>query len=69
MIRAEAVLYDEKTSADCAVTITGNSEAIAVEYATITVSLMRAKGGQAILDRATDIMKKEINEHEEKRSK
>lgn len=59
----------KKTGADCAVNITGNSEAIAVEYAAITIALMRVKGGQAILDIATDIMKKEINEHEEKRSK
>ena len=69
MIRAEAVLYNEKTSADCACTITGNSEAIAVEYATITLALMRSVGGKAILDRAMDIMKKENEEHEEKRSK
>jgi len=69
MIRAEAVLYDKKTSADCAVSITGNAEAIAVEYATITKVLMKTEGGQAILDMAMDIMKKEIDEHEEKRSK
>ena len=69
MIRAEVVLYDEKTGADCAATITGNAEAIAVEYATITIALMKSEGGKAILDRAMDIMKKENNEREEKRSK
>ena len=69
MIRAEAVIYDEKTGAECATSITGNAEAIAVEYATITLALMRAEGGQIILDRAMDIMKRENNENEEKRSK
>lgn len=59
----------KKTSADCAASITGNAEAVAVEYATITMALMRSEGGRHILDRATDIMKKEIDEHEEKRSK
>ena len=69
MIEATAILYDGKTNADCCVSISGNAEAIAVEYATITKALMQADGGQAILDRAMDIMKKEIDEHEEKRSK
>ena len=68
MIRAEAILYNGNNDADCTVSITGSGEAIAVEYATITKGLMQADGGQAILDRAMDIMKKEIDEHEEKRS-
>ena len=68
MIRAHAFLK-ENNSADVNVEITGIAEEIAVEYATITRGIMNAPGGQAILDRAMDIMKKEINEHEEKRSK
>lgn len=67
MIKAEAT-FNEK-GADCNAEISGNAELIAVEYATLTKALMQADGGQAILDRAMDIMKKEINEHEEKRSK
>lgn len=69
MIRVEATLYDGNNSADCLCSVSGSGEAIAVEYATLTKALMQADGGQAILDRAMDIMKKEINEHEEKRSK
>lgn len=67
MIRAEAT-FKSKKGADCITEITGNAELIAVEYASITQGLIHAEGGQAILDRAMDIMKKEINEHEEKRS-
>ena len=67
MIRAEAT-FKSKKGADCITEITGNAELIAVEYASITQGLIHAKGGQAILDRAMDIMNKEINEHEEKRS-
>ena len=67
MINAEAT-YKSEIAADCMVQITGNAELIAVEYASITQSLLKAEGGQTILDRAMDIMKKEINEHEEKRS-
>ena len=66
MIKAEAAFNGK--GADCTAEISGNAELIAVEYATITKSLMKIGGGQAILDRAMDIMKKEINEHEEKRS-
>ena len=69
MIEATAILYDGRVKADCCVSISGNAEAIAVEYATITRALIQAEGGQAILDRAMDLMKKEINEHEEKGSK
>lgn len=68
MIVADAQFHEDK-GAQCLCKISGNAEAIAVEYAAITKALMQAKGGQAILDRAMDIMKKEINEHEEKRSK
>lgn len=68
MIRAQAT-FKSKKGADCITEITGNAELIAVEYASITQGLIQAEGGQAILDRAMDIMKKEINEHEEKRSK
>lgn len=68
MIRAQAT-FKSKNAADCITEITGSGEAIAVEYASITQGLMHADGGQAILDRAMDIMKKEIDEHEEKRSK
>lgn len=68
MIRAHALLK-ENSSADVDVEIAGIAEEIAVEYATITRGIMNAPGGQVILDRAMDIMKKEINEHEEKRSK
>ena len=68
MIVADAQLHEEK-GAQCLCKISGNAELIAVEYATITQGLLRQQGGQAILDRAMDIMKKEINEYEEKRSK
>ena len=68
MINAEAT-YKSEIAADCMVQITGNAELVAVEYASITQSLLKVEGGQAILDRAMDIMKKEIDEHEEKRSK
>ena len=67
MIRAHAFLK-ENNSADVNVEITGIAEEIAVEYATITRGIMNAQGGQAILDRAIDLMKKEIDVHEEKRS-
>lgn len=67
MIRAETI-FNGKDGADCSAEITGNAEAVAVEYATITMALTRSEGGQAILDRAMNIMEKEINEHEEKRS-
>ena len=66
MIVADAQFHEDK-GAQCLCKISGNSELIAVEYATITQGLMRQQGGQAILDRAMDIMKKEINEYEEKR--
>lgn len=69
MIKAEAKLSNEKIYADCSVSITGNSEAIADEYAAITIALMEMEGGQTILDRAMDLMKKGMYEHEEKRSK
>ena len=68
MIVADAQFHEDK-GAQCLCKISGNAELIAVEYATITKSLMEAGGGQTILDRAMDLMKKEINEHEEKRSK
>lgn len=68
MILADAKFHEEN-GADCLCRITGNAELIAVEYATITQGLMKHPGGQIILDRAMDIMKKEINEHEEKRNK
>ena len=68
MIRAQATIKS-KNGADCITEITGNAELIAVEYASITRGLMQADGGKAILDRAMDIMEKEINEHEEKRNK
>lgn len=68
MIRVEATLYDGNSRADCLCSISGNGEAIAVEYATLTKALMKADGGQTILDRAREIMKKEINVDEEKRS-
>lgn len=67
MIVADAQ-FNEDIRANCLCKISGNAELIAVEYATITKGLMRQQGGQAILDRAIDLMKKEINEHEEKRS-
>ena len=66
MIVADAQFHEDK-GAQCLCKISGNSELIAVEYATITQGLMRQQGGQAILDRVMDIMKKEINEYEEKR--
>ena len=69
MIEATAILYNGQKEADCHVSISGNAEAVAVEYASITQALMKSDGGQAILDRAMDIMKKEIDEHEEERSK
>ncbi len=68
MILADAKFHEEN-GAQCLCKISGNAEEVAIEYAAITLSLIRAEGGQAIIDRATDIMKKEINEHEEKRSK
>lgn len=68
MIVADAQFHEEK-GAQCLCKISGNAELIAVEYATITQGLLRQQGGQAILDRAMDITKKEIDEHEEKRSK
>ena len=61
--------FDEGVGVNCVCKISGNAELIAVEYATITQGLMRQQGGQDILDRAMDIMKKEIDEHEEKGSK
>lgn len=68
MILADAKFNEDDNGAQCLCKISGNAELIAVEYATITKGLINQKGGQAILDRAMDIMKKEINEHEEKRS-
>ena len=68
MIHADAKFHEEN-GAQCLCEISGNAELIAVEYATITQGLMNHEGGQAILDRAMDIMKKEIDEHEEKRNK
>ena len=68
MILADAAFHGEK-GAQCLCKISGNSELIAVEYAVITQGLMKQQGGQAILDRAMDIMKKEIDEYEEKRGK
>lgn len=68
MILADAKFYEEN-GAQCLCTISRNAELIAVEYAAITQGLLNHEGGQAILDRAMDIMKKEIDEHEEKRSK
>lgn len=68
MIVADAQ-FNEDIGAHCLCKISGNAELIAVEYATITKGLMNQQGGQAILDRAMDIMKKEIDEHEEKGSK
>lgn len=68
MIRVEATLYDGNDSADCLCSVSGNIEAIAVEYATLTKALMQADGRQTILDRAMEIMKKEIDINEEKRS-
>lgn len=56
-----------KKGADIMCEISGNAELVAAEYATITQALLKSKGGQIILDRATDIMKKEINDNEEKR--
>ena len=67
MILADAKFYEEN-GATCLCEISGNAELVAVEYATITKGLINQKGGQAILDRAIDIMKKGIDEHEEKRS-
>lgn len=69
MIEATAIIYNNNNESDCHVSISGNAEAVAVEYASITRALIKSEGGQAILDRAMDIMKKEIDEHEEKRSK
>lgn len=57
----------DNKGADVICEIRGNSEIVAAEYATITMALLRSEGGQIILDRATDIMTKEINEDEEKR--
>ena len=68
MIHADAK-FNEDIGANCLCKISGNAELIAVEYATITQGLINQPGGQHIIDRALDIMKKEINEHEEKRSK
>lgn len=68
MILADAKFNEDDNGAQCLCKISGNAEVIAIEYATITKALIE-EGGQAILDRAMDIMKKEINEHEEKRSK
>ena len=67
MILADAK-FNEDIGATCLCKISGNAELIAVEYATLTKALIEADGGQTILDRAMDIMKKEIND-EEKRSK
>lgn len=67
MIRAHAFIK-ENNSADVDVKITGKAEEIAIEYAAITNGLIQAEGGKMILDRAMEIMQKEINEHEEKRS-
>lgn len=67
MIKAQATFKDEK-AADCITEITGNSELIALEYASITQVLLHTDGGQTILDRAMDLMKKEIDVYEEKRS-
>lgn len=69
MILSDAKFHKDNNEAKCLCQISGNAELIAVEYATLTKALMQAEGGQVILDRAMDIMKKEINEHEEKRSK
>ena len=69
MILVDAKFHEEDNGAECLCQIYGNAELIAVEYAIITKGLLNQKGGQTILDRAMDIMKKEINEHEEKRGK
>ena len=61
MILADAK-FNEDIGATCLCKISGNAELIAVEYATITKGLMNQQGGQAILDRAMDIMKKEIDD-------
>lgn len=68
MIHVDAKFHEDN-GATCLCEISGNAELIAVEYAVITQGLMKQQGGQAILDRAMNIMKKEIDEHEEKRSK
>lgn len=56
-----------KKGANVRCVISGNGELVAVEYATITLRSMGDEGGRRILERATDIMKKEINDYEEKR--
>lgn len=69
MIVVDAKFHEDDNGAECLCKISGNAELIAVEYATLTKALMEADGGQTILDRAMNIMKKEIDEHEEKRNK
>lgn len=68
MIVVDAKFHEDDNGAECLCQVSGNAELIAVEYATLTKALIEADGGQTILDRAMDIMKKENNEHEEKRS-
>ena len=68
MIKCDSRYSGEyKTRANIAVHIKGNGELIAAEYVAITMELLKSEGGQRILDRATDILNKEINDHEEKR--
>ena len=67
MIRADANFIHKKAhehAADCNVAVSGNAELIAVEYSAITYAIMKAEGGQAIIDRAMDILKQQVDEKE-----
>lgn len=63
MIRCEF----EKDTNKCVCEINGTGDIIAMEYTTLVLALLDTEGGQAILDKVTEFLKKEIDENEEKR--
>lgn len=69
MIKIEGKLLEENgASVNCS--MSGSAELIAFEYAVITKQLLDSKKGQAILERATDILEKimkENNDEEERK--
>lgn len=58
--------FEGKTGAHIECIISGDSELVAAEYAAITMALTGDKKGKIILNRALEIMEKEINDEEER---
>lgn len=46
--------------------VSGNAELVAAEYASLTLGLIGDEKGRYIIQRAEEIMKKEINDEEER---